>query len=240
MRLSELEKNWEELGKHDPYWAILTDNTKKNNKWKIDEFYETGQQGFDIYWNKTKNFGLNIETGYLLDFGCGVGRLTQAACRYFDKVVGVDVSSSMINLAQKNNKFENKCNYIINKKDDLKIFSDNSFDFILSLLTLQHMDPEYSKKYIGEFIRVLKPQGVILFNIPSEIEGFQNKILEYIIYHINMILNKYFKKPIMEMYGINKNEVEKYILNNNGILIAVEKRKISNWSSYTYWVTKEK
>jgi hypothetical protein len=30
------------------------------------------------------------------------------------------------------------------------------------------MQPEYSKSYIGEFVRVLKPGGVILFQIPSE------------------------------------------------------------------------
>ena len=38
--------------------------------------------------------------GKALDFGCGVGRLSQALADYFDRVVGADVSPTMIGLAR--------------------------------------------------------------------------------------------------------------------------------------------
>ncbi|MEO7862527.1 MAG: hypothetical protein ABIU05_19265 [Nitrospirales bacterium] len=44
MELNELQKNWNQLGKQDPLWAILTQQDKKGNKWTPDEFFETGRR----------------------------------------------------------------------------------------------------------------------------------------------------------------------------------------------------
>jgi hypothetical protein len=75
----------------------------------------------------------------------------------------------MIKLAKRYNQYERKCKYIINKATDLKIFDDNSFDVILSLFTLQHLEPEFSKQYLKELIRSLSPGGLLVFQIPSEL-----------------------------------------------------------------------
>jgi len=238
MKLLELEKNWNELGRQDPYWAILTDKSKRNSKWDIDEFYKTGQVQFNTIWHQITDLGLQLETQYALDFGCGVGRLTQAGCRYFDKVIGVDIAETMVDLAQKNNRWKDKCSYIVVKNNNLNLFPDNTFNFIISLLTLQHMKPEYSEKYLSEFIRILKPGGVIIFNHPSEIERYHHRISELFIKYVNKILNIFFHKPIMEMYGIRKEKVERIIHSNGGKLLLTKKSARSHWISYTYYVTK--
>ncbi len=62
--------------------------------------------------------------------------------------------------------------YIVNEKPDLQIFHDASIDFICSLITLQHMEPIYIKKYLFEFIRILKKDGLAVFQIPSENSNF--------------------------------------------------------------------
>lgn len=72
----------------------------------------------------------------------------------------------MIEGAKKNNKFSN-CNYLLNEKPDLSVFSDNTFDVIVSMLVLQHMHPRYMHSYIKEFCRILKPGGVLMFNVPD-------------------------------------------------------------------------
>lgn len=168
MDLKALQKNWEDLGKTDPLYAVLSWPGKEGGKWQIDEFFANGREEVQKVMKYVGLLGANSELNKALDFGCGVGRLTQALAEYFDEVAGVDIASSMIELANKYNKFGEKCKYYHNDSDNLDLFADNSFDFIYSNVTLQHMEPRYSKKYIKEFLRVLKPKGLLVFQLPSE------------------------------------------------------------------------
>jgi hypothetical protein len=43
MNFPDLKKNWEQFGKEDPFWAILTAHTKKNNQRDKNEFFKTGK-----------------------------------------------------------------------------------------------------------------------------------------------------------------------------------------------------
>lgn len=52
-----------------------------------------------------------------LDFGCGVGRLTQALGARFDEVVGIDISSSKVKLAEELNTSPN-CKFVVNNVAD--------------------------------------------------------------------------------------------------------------------------
>ena len=38
----------------------------------------------------------------------------------------------------------------------------------MSFIVLQHMEPRYAKAYVAEFLRVLRPGGVALFQLPSK------------------------------------------------------------------------
>jgi len=104
----------------------------------------------------------------MLDFGCGVGRLTQAFCDYFAECHGVDIAPSMIELADRYNRRGAAARYHCNDRDDLSLFGDGTFCFVYSNLVLQHMEPAYSRKYIREFLRVLQPGGIALFQLPGE------------------------------------------------------------------------
>jgi ubiquinone/menaquinone biosynthesis C-methylase UbiE len=80
----------------------------------------------------------------------------------------LDIAPSMIAKAGQYNRFGARCDYIVNDHPDLNIFNDGNFSFIITLIVLQHMEPRYSKAYIREFLRVLKPGGLCIFQIPSE------------------------------------------------------------------------
>lgn len=167
MNLKELKKNWDEFGKQDPLWAILTDPTKKNNNWNPDEFFKTGDEEITSVLKSVESLEFPKSRKRALDFGCGVGRLTQALCPYFDECYGVDIAPSMIESARKYNRYGDRCKYYVNDSADLSLFEDNHFDFIYSKIVLQHIKPEYSKNYIKEFVRVLSPGGLLLFQVPS-------------------------------------------------------------------------
>jgi SAM-dependent methyltransferase len=167
MDLNELQKNWDELGKVDPLWAILTDPSRKGGKWDPEEFFASGRGEIAGIMQRAQALGFPARREAALDFGCGVGRLTQALCAWFERGCGVDIAPSKIELARRYNTHGGKCEYLLNADNDLRIFPDDHFDLVYSIIVLQHMEPRYSTSYIREFVRVLRPGGLVAFQIPD-------------------------------------------------------------------------
>ena len=76
--LKELQKNWDTFGKIDPLWAIITWPDKKGNRWDLEEFFSLGREEIAMIMTHIASLGLSLQHRKALDFGCGVGRVTQA------------------------------------------------------------------------------------------------------------------------------------------------------------------
>ena len=166
-----LKKTWNTLGEVDPLWAVLTSPDKQGGRWDIESFYFTGMAEIEYILKEIDFLNFPLIKGKALDFGCGVGRLTQALSKHFEEVHGVDIAPSMIELAGQLAGDDGKRHYHLNQKKDLLLFTDDFFDFIYSRLVLQHMSPALSKNYISEFIRIVKPGGLIAFQLPDQLGG---------------------------------------------------------------------
>src|ERR1051325_7754523 len=142
--LERIHRQWTTLGEQDPLWAILTRPGKESGKWNPDEFFQTGIDEID----KTVQTAINRVAPFNLecavDVGCGVGRLSQALARHFDRVIGIDVSGPMIDTANRLNRFPDISEYIHNVAPDLRVLADSSADLVYSNITLQHMSPSLS------------------------------------------------------------------------------------------------
>jgi ubiquinone/menaquinone biosynthesis C-methylase UbiE len=155
------------------------------------------------------------ETSYVVDFGCGMGRMSKAIIDKFNcEVVGVDINLSMLKLATmyvaNHNKFVT-CN---------KVEQHNTIDVCLSMFVLQHvLEP---KKEIEAIADIVKPNGYFVllnepelrlvpggqaedtsivwytdgFDIYSEVEKYFNKVksVPFLNTEYNFII--YRKKPI--------------------------------------------
>lgn len=169
--LEILQKAWNGIGEHDAFWAILTDPKRKGYKWEPSEFFETGRGEVQTILGHVQSLGVPVDfNGGVLDFGCGAGRLTQALAARFAWAAGVDISATMVSLAEKHNQFSDSCRYITNASNALPL-DDCTFSFIYSSITLQHIAPRFVEKYIVEFLRVLKPGGVLVFQVPERCRG---------------------------------------------------------------------
>jgi len=165
--LDESRRFWDAHADRDPLWAILSDAGKNERKWDVRRFFQTGVNEVALVLYQLDSHGIDVKHGCALDFGCGVGRLTQALARQFERVVGVDVSPRMIETATALNPFPDRVSYIWNDAPHLSRFSDDTFDFIYTNLVLQHIVPDVALAYLREFLRILRPAGVLVFQLPS-------------------------------------------------------------------------
>ena len=132
--------------------AILArSEQKKDVPWDVEKFFQSGVFEIDAMLQYAESIQPLREKKCALDFGCGVGRLTQALASHFERVCGVDISPAMIQHARNYQGSEGRSEYLVNETGDLRQFRDSQFDFVYSSITLQHMPARFAKKYIAEF-----------------------------------------------------------------------------------------
>lgn len=107
-------------------------------------------------------------TGNVLEIGCGVGRLMK------DGYTGIDISQNMLDIAKKR---KPKCHFKLTDGRTIP-FKDKSFDTVYCYLVFQHLPKDAVKGYIDEAYRVLKKDGIFVFQwiIGDEDEPFSKHL----------------------------------------------------------------
>jgi SAM-dependent methyltransferase len=160
---------WEALARSDPLWAVLSEPDKRARAWDVEAFFETGEELVERILRRAESAGSPIGRGSAIDFGCGVGRISRALARRFDKVVGVDISPTMINIARELNKDFPGLSFLLNEYDDLRMLQDAHGDLVCSHITLQHLRPALAERYIVELFRLVRPKAHAYFQMPSHL-----------------------------------------------------------------------
>lgn len=96
-----------------------------------------------------------------LDFGCGAGNLTQHISSLGLDVLAGDVSQGFLDLVA-SKKYRSNVEVILLNGANLSNIADGSVDMVATYSVLHHI-PDYFE-IIREFIRVLKPGGVLFID----------------------------------------------------------------------------
>ena len=161
---------WEDWGQVDPLWAVLTAG-ERHGGWDLDGFFTTGLEAVGWALEHAATFGRPVNHRLALDFGCGVGRLTQALAPHFERAVGLDIAHSMVDKARQLDarRGPTGAEFAVYDTDDLSDWA-GSVDFLLSLLVLQHMaSREAIAETLRDFVRALAPGGVGVVHLPSAV-----------------------------------------------------------------------
>lgn len=166
MSLQELRSTWEQLGEDDPLWAVLSDPARRGGRWNLEHFMATGRVEVADIVELVRTARLTLGKR-VLDFGCGVGRLSVALAEVVSEVVGVDIASSMIAGAQRLNREPERVRFV-HYDGHVLPFADNSFDSAVSLITVQHMPSVAQLRALLELQRVVRPGGALVLQIPGD------------------------------------------------------------------------
>lgn len=139
-------------------WDRIFREPNVNTTFKhIDEY----QEGLREIANSWKAQG--IET--ILDLGCGVGRNALEFCKKGFKVVGMDISREALVTFNSHLDQENLTVNLVKGTNNTLPFSNESFDAILAVRSLQHGSLKNIRDSISEIARVLKPRGSIFVSV---------------------------------------------------------------------------
>lgn len=133
---------------------------------RSNSFFRSFKQDYRLR-SLVKNISLN--SGKMLDIGCGGGVLTESLPYYFPKayIYGCDVSKTAIFYAKKLGSGKVTFNIIKNKKLPYK---DSFFDVCICFDVMEHVpDVEF---FLREIKRVLKKGGKFFLIVPCEGEPF--------------------------------------------------------------------
>jgi 2-polyprenyl-3-methyl-5-hydroxy-6-metoxy-1,4-benzoquinol methylase len=106
---------------------------------------------------------LNPKNSWLLDAGCGTGRLLPEFQRYFSSILAIDPDYSQIEKAKKvarERGFADKVLFNITSVDQLN-WEKESFDVILCSHVIQHVHTKTIPKILHGFHELLKPDGLM-------------------------------------------------------------------------------
>jgi SAM-dependent methyltransferase len=159
--LRSLRDGWDHAARTNAMVNICTSQAE----WKAEDFFAHGRAEVDRVIENLRD--ILPEREHALDFGCGVGRLSQALARHFYRVTGVDISGEMVDQARKLLPEGERVKYAAIPSDNpILPIRMGTFDLVYTTIVLQHMPHDLQRAYLREFLRVLKPEGIASFQLP--------------------------------------------------------------------------
>jgi SAM-dependent methyltransferase len=155
---------WEQWGQRDPYFGVITDPkfrlsviTEETKR----QFFESGAVHVShVLATIRKHIDTQFAPRRVLDFGCGVGRLLVPLAAVAEEVLGVDVSPSMLQEAQRNCDSRGLRNVRLLVSNDELAALTGTFDLIHSAIVFQHIPVHRGRAIFSKLLGYLRPGGV--------------------------------------------------------------------------------
>jgi SAM-dependent methyltransferase len=163
------DEAWEEWGRRDPYFGVITDPKYRRSVIKeVDkrEFFESGHWHVSYVMRTIhEHIDRDFNPRSVLDFGCGVGRTLVSFAQIAHKAVGLDVSVSMLDEARRNCQERDLKNVQLALSDDALSSLTEPVDLIHSCIVFQHIAPNRGRLIFRNLLKHLAPRGIGAFHL---------------------------------------------------------------------------
>lgn len=149
----DTDRDWRMIGETEPYYGVLTAETFKRENFDDaarDAFFASGQGDVRHHLVRMNVLFGAFEPRSALDFGCGVGRLTVPLAQVTGRAVGVDISPGMLAEARL---------HTTPGLTFVDAIPSGPFDWVMSLIVLQHIPPERGYGIIRQLLACLSDTG---------------------------------------------------------------------------------
>ncbi|HVC55819.1 MAG TPA: class I SAM-dependent methyltransferase [Stellaceae bacterium] len=180
--LAYVSATWTELGRERPHWSVLAgpEYLPDAAASRESEFYDSGL--WDLRMLLATLARVGREPGQfpvLFEFGCGLGRVTWHLGGAFERVIGADISVHHLELARQALQARGIANVELRQATLADFGMSQPYDLWFSRIVLQHNPPPVIAAIIERALRMLRPQGLAVFQVPVYLEGYRFKLDEY-------------------------------------------------------------
>ena len=174
---------WAALGETDAFWSVLTTDRYKSDNLSdemTEEFYDSGRVDLDYFQAYLRRAGFSAsQFPSAVEYGCGVGRVTNWLAPQFETLRAVDISKSHLvaavpYLSRKHRNIELR---LLQTKEDLDLL--NGFDVFFSLIVLQHNPPPIILDILHRAFVGLNPNGLAFFQVPTYSQAYSFDLSRY-------------------------------------------------------------
>jgi len=145
-----MRRDWNRRVRHDYRFWITNEISNNSTLW------DDGARDFEMI-----HQGITPDSSQVaLELGCGVGRMLPSARKHYQRVIGVDVSSSAIEKARELLSSHDGIEMHATSGCALDGIDSGSIDFVWSFAALPHMPVRVIASYLAEIRRVLRVSGV--------------------------------------------------------------------------------
>ncbi|HEY5611233.1 MAG TPA: class I SAM-dependent methyltransferase [Thermoanaerobaculia bacterium] len=211
-------REWEQWAARDPYFAVLTEERFRAanlNREALASFFASGTAYVAFLQSLLRDrFASSLPLRRILDFGCGVGRLTIPFARVAEDVVAVDVSRAMLVEARRNAEDAGVTGIRFLHVDEFLREELTPFDLVNSYITFQHVPPRQGELLYDKLLSGVRPSGFaaihLLHSRPGPLWKRIAARLRANVPAANAIANLLLGKPIrtpymrMEPYDVNR------------------------------------
>jgi SAM-dependent methyltransferase len=182
--LSRIRAAWQSIGETEPYYSVLATEAYRSGNFDKhrDRFYASGLIDVKRALAFLSRNGIDPSSiHHVLDYGCGVGRLTVALAHRFPAVTGIDISDAHLCHAKRHASDQGIKNVDFVRMVDLKQLDlVKGIDFVFSLIVLQHNPPPIIAFTLRKLFGALNDGGCALFQVPTFFHGFSFSAARYL------------------------------------------------------------
>ncbi|MBA7595167.1 2-methoxy-6-polyprenyl-1,4-benzoquinol methylase [subsurface metagenome] len=212
----------------------------ENNREVWNNLHKKGYRGYrktEHADQKLNALTRNLPKGWLdedkalLEIGCGVGHWMEELSSMVLSVHGVDISKvavefGRIRLYNLNNVF-----FHVTKGNELSMFDNDFFHLVYSFGLFQHIPRQATADYLKEAYRVLKVNGLLVFQVTTY---FDSKLNQKDI----GLIQRY------ETIGHTEKQLKQMVSASNLTLEAINRQRLTskhkNWSAWLWAVCRKK
>lgn len=186
--LAHTERTWTRLGEQEPHWSVISAERFRQDQLGQHraEFYASGRGDVDTFLAfLARN---EVDPGSLrrvLEYGCGIGRVTRFLSERFAEVVACDISPSHLEQARLYLQESGRGNVeFLRIRGIADIGSAVDLDAVFCVIVLQHNPPPTIVAILERLLARLRPGGVAYFQVPTHTVDYAFHLDDYMAHRL--------------------------------------------------------
>lgn len=178
-----VQDTWLQLGSNDVHWSVLSHEKFRSVTFEqhSDEFWDSGEKTIELVKKTLERCGHETQGRQkVLDFGCGVGRLTFPLSLLCDRVTGVDISASHLAMARQEAALRHATDIEFELWSPFDWDSSPRFDLAVSIISLQHSAPPLIAKSLTDILTSLTRGGLAVIQLATFLPRYQFLLSDYL------------------------------------------------------------